>query len=178
MKASLSVLPLFLATCCHAGHAQPRTPSITVHGTEIRLGAPSGGVIAVFQRNYVVQPDGKSPVQGWYVSTNKNSLPFVSLYVKGNSIVGIEYLVTERETDSAQEVFAALYSAISKLSSEGRNTCSVSNSTDYVPPNLSKSAVFFSCGVYQLRLQRNEFQTADGRTLLGFMVWESLGNTD
>jgi hypothetical protein len=142
MKARLFVLSLFLGTCCTAGHAQAVTPSITVRGTEIRLGLPADSVIAALQKNYVVQSDGKSPAHNWAVSTEKNEMPFASLYVKGNSIVGVDYLVTERETGSAQEVFAALYAAVSKLSNEGRNVCSVSNSTDYVPaPSLSKSAL-------------------------------------
>jgi hypothetical protein len=105
MKVRFFVLSLFFAACCAIGLAQAVVPSITVRSTERKLGMAADSVIATLQRSYAVQSDDKSTAHSWYVSTGKNAMPFAGLYVRSNSIVGIEYLVTERETSDIQRGF-------------------------------------------------------------------------
>jgi hypothetical protein len=89
-------------------------------------------------------------------------------------------MLFEREIDSPQDIFNALFDAWLKLSDEGRNTCVVTTWTGYLPgaASLSKAAVHLSCGAYRISLLRNEFKSIDGEAVAGYSAWEEFGTTD
>ena len=179
MKAPRSLLPLFLAVCSSAGFAQAVPPSIKIGDHEITVGSPADKVIASLQKDYALEPDGSTPPRKWVVSAGKYTIPIGVVYARGNTVIGIEYMLNERELDSAQEVFDALYGAASKLSAESKNSCALTTWSGYVPsPSLNKAGISFNCGVYQLELKRIQVSGTDGKTATGYMVWESLGTTD
>ena len=173
---SVAICSLAITTSISA-LCQTTQPSIKVGDLDVKLGVPADGVVAALQKGYSVQFNDKSPANKWYVSTEKNGMPFAVIYARGNSVAGVESLVGNREVNSAQDIFDALFTATSKLYTEGRNSCAVAPSTEY-SGGLSKAVVFLTCGVYQFRLQRNEFKSNDGQVYTGYMVWESLGSTD
>jgi len=174
------IVCLFVVVWSAQSQGQSAEPSVLLGSHKIRLGVAADKLFATLEPDFMVQTvktaDGSHTLL--WVGHDKMDLPVGEIYAKGNVVVGVDYLLSGREIHTAQEVFSSMYAAASKLSDEGRNTCTVTNNTTTVPPDLSKSAVFFSCGVYEVRLQRNDFQAKDGNTLTSFMVWVTLGNTD
>jgi hypothetical protein len=178
MKANRPFVLLALVVGCCPGIAQTGTPFITLGSTQIRLGEQAAKAIADLQKDYVVQSESKTPIREWIVSARRDSIPMLTIFSKGDRIVGAQRLVGDRELSSAQEVFDSLYATADKVSSENRNRCSVGTFTDYVSgTGLSKAALTFDCGAYVFRLQRNQMTGDDGRVLIGYMVWEEFGST-
>lgn len=183
MKAFSPALSLFLAVCVAPGIAQTVKPSIEIGTHKITIGLAADQVIAALQRDYAVQP-GQGTGEGvvvhkWLVSAGKNTVPIGVVYARGNSISGVEYMLKGRESDSAQDIFDDLYQAASKLSAEGQARCAIETWSGYVAEaSLNKAGITFSCGAYQVDFRRIEITEGSGKSITGYMVWESLGITD
>jgi hypothetical protein len=173
----LFTLGIVATTACGAA-GQTVVPSVEFGKLRIALGLPADKTVAALQQDYAIHSDESAPLHKWVVSKKKDTFPIGVVYANGNSVVGIQYMLQERETNSTQDVFDALFGVASKLSSEGRNTCAVTNWSGYVPSaSLNKAGVSFDCGAYHVELKRIQI-TTDGQTTTGYMVWESLGATD
>jgi hypothetical protein len=159
---------------------QTKQPYIKIGSHEVNLGMPTDKLVTLLLRDYKVSPSDEAPVRLWFVSTAKDTETLGIIYSKGNTVVGIKHLLLERDTDSPQDIFDALFAASSRLSNEGRNTCVVTTGTAYLPGEvgLSKATVQFSCGAYRIILLRNEFKGARGNEVAGYSVWEEIGSTD
>jgi hypothetical protein len=144
------------------------------------MGLFADQVIASLRRDYaVVQADQSALVHKWLVSARPDTLPIGVLYAKGNTIIGVEYFLKGRESDSAQDLFDDLFESVSKLSAETHNRCTLTTWSGYVAEaSLNKAGISFNCGVYQLDLKRIQVSAPDGKTATGYMLWEELGVTD
>lgn len=165
------------------GQNQTKQPFIKIGNYEITLGMSADKLLAMLRQDYTLTPlHEDTPVREWFVSAGKNTetLTLGSIYVKGNIVVGVDHLLLDREVDTSQDMFDALFAASSKLSDEGRNTCVVRRWTDYLPAptSLSKAVVYLKCGTYRISLLRNEFKTSDGKAHAGYLAREELGTTD
>lgn len=168
-------------TVAVSGLGQPKQPFIKIGNYEITLGMSADKLLALLRETYVVTPYHEdTPVREWFVSTDKNALAVGTIYVKGNTVVGVDHLLLDRDVDSSQDIFDALFAASLKLSNEGRNTCVVTTWTGYLPdpPSLSKASILLNCGVYRISLLRNEFKASDGKALAEYLAREELGTTD
>jgi hypothetical protein len=179
MIAPLALISLCLALGGTAGFAQNVTPSVKIGNHEIRLGLAADEVIGSLQKDYAVQPDSNSPAHKWFVSAGKNTIPIGVVCVKANVIVGVQYMLKGRESNSAQDIFDDLFEAASKLSDEGRSACTLTTWSGYVgEASLTKAGISFNCGAYQLDPRRIEISGSSGHDATGYMLWESLGVTD
>jgi hypothetical protein len=165
------------------GLGQTAQPFIKIGNYEITLGMSADKVLASLRQDYTLMPlHEDTPVREWFVSAGKNAetLTLGSIYVKGNIVVGVDHVLLDREVDTSQDMFDALFAASSKLSDEARNTCVVTRWTAYLPAptSLSKAVVYLNCGTYRISLLRNEFKTADGKAHDAYLAREELGTTD
>jgi hypothetical protein len=174
-----ATLLILLAVCLGTGSAQTAPPAIKIGTHDIALGLPADEVIAALAKDYSVQANQDSPTRRWSVSPGKFFQPIATVYAKGNSIVGVQYMLRGRESNSAQDVFDDLYEAASKLSAEGHSACKLTTWAGYVAESSSaKVGISFNCGVYQIDLRRVQITSLDGKVTTGYAIWESLGLTE
>jgi hypothetical protein len=165
------------------GMSQTKQPFIKIGNCEITVGMSADKLLALLRQDYTLTPlHDDTPVREWFVSAGKNTetLTLGSIYVKGNIVVGVDHLLLDREVDTSQDMFDALFAASSKVSDEGRNTCVVTRWASYMPAptSLSKAVVYLNCGTYRISLLRNEFKTSDGTAHASYLAREELGTTD
>ncbi len=162
------------------GVGQTKQPSVKIGSHEMTLGMQADKLVALLLKDYNVSPSDEAPLRLWLVSKAKDTETLGIIYARGNNVVGIKHLLLEREIDSSQDIFDALFDAASRLPDEGRNTCVVTTWTGYLPgaASLSKAAIHLSCGAYGISLLRNEFKGADGKEVAGYLAWEEIGTTD
>jgi hypothetical protein len=162
---------------------QTRPPSVELGGVNITIGMPADKLLATLRGKYTVLVfDDKPPLHHWLVSNGpvKDNEPFGLVNARGNTVVGISKLLLEHVTDSTQDIFDALFDASSKFEEEGRNRCTATTSTGYVPgpATLNNAAVSFTCEPYRLIIIRNALTTTDDKPLVGYRIYEKLGATD
>jgi hypothetical protein len=162
---------------------QTRPPSVELGGVNITIGMPADKLLATLRGKYtVLVSEDKPPLHRWLVSNGsvKDNEPFGVVNVRANTVIGISKLLLEHATDSAQGIFDALFDASSKLEVEGRNRCTATTSTGYVPgpATLNNAAVSFACEPYRLIIIRNALTTTDDKPLVGYRIYEKLGATD
>lgn len=85
------------------------------------------------------------------MNTQGNSFPFAVLYVHDRVIVGVEHEILDREVESTDDLFDALFKASAKLADEHRATCRVDTGSAYLPGagGLSKAFLTMNCGPYK-----------------------------
>jgi hypothetical protein len=99
--------------------------------------------------------------------------------VRDQVVVGVEHEILERESESANDIFDALFMVSSKLMNEHKNSCYIETGTGYLPDaHLSKAYLNLTCSPYRVVLLRNEFKSTDGKLIDGFIAREELGETD
>jgi hypothetical protein len=159
--------------------AQDRAASVTIGTTAVRIGMSVDDAIAKLQVTFNVSYHGTPPVTQIWISTNASHLPFATLYVRDRAVVGIEHDLLERETETTDDIFDALFKVASKLQDEHKGDCRIETGTSYLPDaGLAKAFVNMSCGPYRVVLLRNQFKSADGQFLSGYIVREELGQTE
>lgn len=179
MYTRIVTLLVLLAVCLARGSAQSASPEIRIGSHTIALGVPVDGVIASLEKDYSVQPDQQAPTRSWSVSLGRFFQPIGTIYARGNSVVGVQFMLKGRESNSAQDLFDDLYEAASKLSAEGHSACRLTTWAGYVAESSSnKVGISFNCGVYQIDLRRIQNTGSDGKVSTGYAIWESLGVTE
>ena len=161
---------------------QAKQASLKIGGHEVTLGMPAEKLILSLQGDYdvrPVKPEAGSDLHEWLISKSGSGqavMPLATIYSKDNMVVGVRL---GSESESSQEIFDALFGAISKLSGTGDDLCFVATGTDYLPEPvaLNKAEVSLKCGPYLIILLRNEFKGASGTSVAGYIVSETIGIT-
>jgi hypothetical protein len=158
--------------------AQSHNPSVTFGRHSVHLGQSAKEVIAELAGEYSSRRSALNPDQEWVVfRKNSEEIPVASLFVRGDSIVGVDHLVNDQEIESADSMFEALYAASGAAQRQQRTGCqlAITSSYDPEPPALAKATVNVSCGPYSFRVMRNSFKGVNGNQVTGYMIWEFIG---
>jgi hypothetical protein len=175
----LWLVAAFSLTICWPLVAQDRGASITIGTTVVRIGMPVDTVIAQLQGQFKVSYHGKPPVTQIWISSNGREYPFATLYIRDRAVIGIDHDLLERDIETSDDMFDALFKVSSKVQDEHRADCRVESGTSYLPDaGLSKAFVNLNCGPYRVVLLRNQFKSSEGKLLSGYVAREELGQTD
>ena len=98
-------------------------PGVVIGKTTIRLGMASDTVAAQLQTQYQVSLHGTAPASQLWVTTTGNRFPFAVLYLHDLVVVGVDHDLLDREIETSDDLFNALFTASAKLADEHRATC-------------------------------------------------------
>ena len=159
--------------------AQDAAPNVVIGSTTVRIGMSVDAVTTQLQARFQTSNHPSKPVSQVWVLVSGKELPFAVLYVRNQVVVGVEHEILERESESANDIFDALFMVSSKLMNEHKNSCHIETGTGYLPDaHLSKAYLNLTCGPYRVVLLKNEFKSTDGKLIDGFIAREELGDTD
>jgi hypothetical protein len=128
--------------------------SISVGGTEFRLGMAQGAVLQQVGQVYDVQEVKFQPphVSGWMVEEKgKPQKAISSLFFKDGKLNSIYKYWTVDEPNTEAAYANAIYGALNSFEREGKTQCTIH--TDQVQgPQRESKAIFMTCGQKYLRL--------------------------
>jgi hypothetical protein len=179
MLSSLLFLGLAVSAQTRNAVTASNAPAVVIGQTTIRLGMTGDAAAAQLQTQYQVSVHGAAPTSQLWLTTTGNSFPFAVLYVHDRVVVGVEHSLLDREIESSDDLFNALFTVSAKLADEHRATCQLDTGSAYLADaRLSKAFITMNCGPYRVVVLRNEFKGADGKSIAGYIVREELGQTD
>ncbi len=179
MLGSLLLLGMAASAQTHNSVTASNAPAVVIGQTTIRLGMAADAAAAQLQTQYRVSVHGAAPTSQLWMTTAGNSFPLAVLFVHDRVVVGIEHNLLDREIESSDDLFNALFTVSAKLADEHRATCQLDTGSAYLADaRLSKAFVTMNCGPYRVVVLRNEFKDADGKSIAGYIVREDLGQTD
>ena len=172
-----SLWPMLIAVSALFGETQPG--ELAIGETKIALGMSADRAVAALRGHFEVDAASENPIHQWFVITQEKPQEMVGVIcVKQNAVVGIEHLIFSQSLRSTEDMFGALYDAASRLSENKRNACELSTWTKYDPIGVRIAGVHIHCGVYGLRLVRDQYKSDnDNLSGTGYSLWEDLGNT-
>ena len=154
-------------------------PGVVIGKTTIRLGMAGDTVAAQLQTQYQVSMHGTAPGNQLWLTTTGSRFPFAVLYLHDHVVVGVEHEILEREIETEDDLFNALFTVSARLADEHSATCQLDTGSGYVPDaGLTKAFVTMNCGPYRVVVLRNGFKGTDGKSEVGYIIREELGQTD
>ncbi|HUV69972.1 MAG TPA: hypothetical protein VMW15_09950 [Terracidiphilus sp.] len=160
MKASIAVLPLFLAMCSAGGFAQAVKPSITIGTHVLTLGMPESTVLEQVGNDLTLrhlppgskQGDETNPPDSIWLVEEKTGNRFVLLGEVSFTAHKLSSVSRnwEIEISSAKSLFYAIDAASKSLEQEGFTNCQLSTvDRDYTVENgsISTRDVELDCGM-------------------------------
>lgn len=164
MKASIAVLPLFLAVCCVPGHAQTAPPSITIGTHVLTLGMQESSVLVRLGSDLELKPIGESSSgSSWAISKKVGSTYQLmgSVYFDTSHHLTSAIRNWEVEDTSSKSLFYAISEATKSVESDGPAACNIStvNANQMIQSpsgggtgSLDTKGVLIDCGSKQISI--------------------------
>lgn len=179
MLSSLLFLGMAASAQTRSSVPASNAPAVVIGQTTIRLGTGSDAAAAQLQTQYKLSVHGAAPTSQLWLTTSGTNFPFAVLYVHDRVVVGVENNLLNREIESSDDLFNALFTASAKLADEHRATCQLETGSAYLADaGLSKAFITMTCGPYRIVVLRNEFKGSDGKSVAGYLVREEMGQTN